>query len=78
MRADYNDYKACIRKEKNVFQAVLYDKNFKMIENIAARSRVIAYLSIYKLVLKHSGSLSLYEKFYLTMRLIGYYFYLVF
>lgn len=77
----YNDYSVRIRRTKTnlrtFFEVVLYDMRYKVIEEVAARNRIAAYLSTYKLVVKHCTGLPLYDRFYLTMRLIGYYLHLV-
>lgn len=77
----YNDYSVKISRTKTnlrtFFEVVLYDMQYKVIEEVAAKNRISAYLSTYKLVVKHCHGLPLYDRFYLTMRLISYYFYLV-
>lgn len=78
---NYNDYRIRIRKTttnlRTFFEVMLYDVGYMVVEGIAARNRVSAYLSAYKLVVKHCDGLSLYNRCCLTMRLVGYYFYLV-
>jgi len=77
----YNDYSLRIRRVKTnlrtFFEIMLYNVDFKVIDDIVAKNRMSAYFSSYKLVTKHCNGLSLYDRFYLTMRLVGYYFYLV-
>lgn len=78
---NHNDYRIRIRKNKTnlriFFEVMLYDANYKVIENIYSKSRMAAYITAYKLMVKHCSSLGGYEKFYLAMRLLGYYSYIV-
>lgn len=77
----YNDYSLRIRRVKTnlrtFFEVMLYNVDYKVMDDIVAKNRMSAYFSSYKLVIKHCNGLPLYDKFYLTMRLVGYYFYLV-
>lgn len=76
----YNDYSVRIRKTttnlRKFFEVTIHDEQYKVIDEVVAKNRPTAYLSAYKLVVKHCGGLSAYGKCHLTMRLVGYYFYL--
>lgn len=78
---DYGDYSVRIRKTttnlRSFFEVTLHDVGYKIIDEVVAKNRFSAYLSVYKLVLKHCHGTNLYSKCYLAMRLVGYYFYLV-
>lgn len=81
MTLSYYDYRVCVRRTttnlRSFFEIVLYDVDFIVVDEIVAKNRLRAYFSIYKLVIKHCKNLTRYHKYYLTMRLIGYYFYIV-
>lgn len=80
--SNHNDYSVRITKTKTnlreFFEVMLYDASYKIVEELTAKSRLLAYISSYKLVVKHCKGLPLYDRFYLAMRLVGYYFYLIF
>lgn len=79
--SSYNDCSVRIRKTQtnlcSFFEVTLHDAQYKTIDGVTAKNRFTAYFSVYKLIVKHCDCSSLYSKFYLTMRLIGYYLYLV-
>lgn len=80
--SNHNDYSVRIIKTKTnlrtFFEVMLYDANYTALEKLTAKNRLLAYFSSYNLVVKHCNTLPLYDRFYLAMRLVGYYFYLIF